>query len=532
MRLMIVEDEVRLRNNLLHNIEWESYGIDVIPTANGVEAVREMERQKPDIVLMDIRMPKMDGLSLAKIIRDNYPSAKMIILSGHDDFAYAQQAVELGVMKYLLKPAGNDEIVHCVLEAKSAIKQELQNSHNHEALEKKWLQNLPGLREEFLYNMVAGRYSAWEIDKKSQDLMLHLHRIRQICVVAVEMDPLSENETRFSDDDQTLLRFSLKCIAAEYLEREQCEVIADPFGNTVLIFIDDSEREEAHFANKVNICTAKLLSVVKEVLKLTASAGIGSCVKAEDAAVSYRQAERALGDRMIFGYHIAIPYREEREQDKLLHFQPDAHFEKKLEVALLTGETDTANRLLQDCAGLQLEQCKTIDEVYENLLWLNSMMIRMIQAQGWSVKEVVGSDYECFINIQNILTKDQAIEWMRRTVGNITGYAVQSRQSNTHMLIKQILKLVEENLDLELTLHSVADQLYVNSSYLSRLFKKETGKAFSTYVLERKMNCAKEYLINGDKVYDAAAKAGYRDVSYFIRVFRKYWGITPGEVNA
>jgi two-component system response regulator YesN len=98
-------------------------------------------------------------------------------------------------------------------------------------------------------------------------------------------------------------------------------------------------------------------------------------------------------------------------------------------------------------------------------------------------------------------------------------------------MIKTILSLVENEIDQEMTLHAVADRLYVNSSYLSRLFKQETGKAFSTYVLERKMERAKAILQEGARVYDAAAGVGYRDVSYFTRVFRKYWGVTPGEVR-
>jgi two-component system, response regulator YesN len=111
-------------------------------------------------------------------------------------------------------------------------------------------------------------------------------------------------------------------------------------------------------------------------------------------------------------------------------------------------------------------------------------------------------------------------------------YASQRRKSTSHGTIKAILTLVENEIDQEMTLHAVADRLYVNSSYLSRLFKQETGKAFSTYVLERKMERAKTILQEeGARVYDAASAVGYRDVSYFTRVFRKYWGVTPGEVR-
>ncbi|MDF2717825.1 MAG: two-component system response regulator, partial [Paenibacillus sp.] len=91
--------------------------------------------------------------------------------------------------------------------------------------------------------------------------------------------------------------------------------------------------------------------------------------------------------------------------------------------------------------------------------------------------------------------------------------------------------IVEEEMDQEISLHQVADRLYVNSSYLSRLFKQETGKSFSAYVIERKMERAKAALLDGAKISEAASMVGYHDGSYFTRVFRKYWGMTPGEVR-
>src|SRR5688572_12418489 len=101
MNLMIVEDEIRIMNSLVNNIPWSEHGIEVVAAAeNGREALSLIERKKPDIVLLDIEMPEMDGLSLAKSVRELEPQIKLIVLSGHDDFHYAQTALGLGVMKY------------------------------------------------------------------------------------------------------------------------------------------------------------------------------------------------------------------------------------------------------------------------------------------------------------------------------------------------------------------------------------------------------------------------------------------------
>ena len=113
---------------------------------------------------------------------------------------------------------------------------------------------------------------------------------------------------------------------------------------------------------------------------------------------------------------------------------------------------------------------------------------------------------------------------LERTVKHIVSFMSEQRKTTSHQVVKDILNLLEEEMDQEITLHTVADRLYVNSSYLSRLFKQEMGVVFSTYVLERKMERAKSLLQEGLKVYDAARLVGYRDVSYFTKVFRKYWG--------
>ncbi|MCG6581839.1 helix-turn-helix domain-containing protein, partial [Acinetobacter baumannii] len=114
-------------------------------------------------------------------------------------------------------------------------------------------------------------------------------------------------------------------------------------------------------------------------------------------------------------------------------------------------------------------------------------------------------------------------------VKHIITFMGEQRKTTSNQVVKDILNLLEEEMDQEITLHTVADRLYVNSSYLSRLFKQEMGVVFSAYVLERKMERAKSLLQEGLKVYDAARLVGYRDVSYFTKVFRKYWGVNPGE---
>lgn len=531
MNLLIVEDEVRLRNALANNIPWDKHGIEVVGQAgNGNEALRLVDLKKPDIILLDVQMPEMDGLTLARQLRQTDPLLKIIVLSGHDDFAYAQAALELGVMKYLLKPAGDEEIVQSVLEAAERLKSELEQRHNEEALKQKWKLNLPYLINEFLQRWLHGKFEAWEIEQKSRDLQLDLPEKAQYAVAVVDMDPISEAETRFSREDASLLQFSLGSIAKESLQGIPCWVVADYAGCTVVVFQLAAEEEPNTALQKINATVEKLLFTVRSCLKLSASAGIsGTTGGSGDMNMLYLQAVRALQNRIVLGHDLVIPYRQEHEREPELIMQPN--LEKALEIALQTGDACKAAETLKALWDSGMAKAETIDEMHEHILYFESLFVRIIQKQGWPVREVTGDDYVYFLNHRELTTKEQIWSWLQRLIAGYFAYAGQRRKSTSHGTIKTILSLVENEIDQEMTLQAVADRLYVNSSYLSRLFKQETGKAFSSYVIERKMERAKAALQEGGRVYDAAAAVGYRDVSYFTRVFRKYWGVTPGEVG-
>jgi two-component system response regulator YesN len=530
MNLMIVEDEIRLRSSLANNIPWDSHGIEIIGlAANGKEALELIDHKKPDIVLLDIQMPEMNGISFARTVRKKDPHIQFIILSGHDNFSFAQSALEIGVFKYLLKPAGEEAILHAVIDAAELLRENIEKRHNTAILQQKWMNHLPHLQKIFLQNWLNGKYVAWEIVKKSKDLLIDLSSEQQFAVVLLDMDPLLETETRFNTSDVPLLQFSLGRIAQEFFSATPSSwVFSDSQEYTVVLFASDTHNTQ-EFLLRINTDISKLLMVVKDALKLTASAGISASTrKIEELNKVYKQAFTTLQERMVYGNHIALPYQEEYGKEENITIEP--HLEKALEIALETADLDKALNILNQLWNNGIESAGSLEEIHEHVLYLSSLYIRIIQKQGWSVKEVSNKDYAYFQNLQALSTKEQTYQWINRITKSYIDYLQKQRKSTSHEIVKVILDMIEKEMSQELTLQTVADKLFINSSYLSRLFKQETSKAFSSYVLERKMERAKKALINGTKVYDAANMVGYKDPSYFTRVFRKYWGVTPGEI--
>ncbi|MBD2866493.1 response regulator [Paenibacillus oceani] len=535
MNLMVVEDEAKLRENIVSGIPWERHGIEVVgAAASGREALKLFDETKPDIVLLDIRIPEPDGLVVAATVSERNPRVKIVLLSGHDNFRYAQKAIDVNVVKYLLKPARDTEILSAVLEARKRIEEARESTHTLEELRRKWNEHAPRLQELLYQNWVAGTYSGWEVDKQSADLTIDLSGVTRYAAAVVEPDPLREGDTRYGERDGSLLQYSVTVIAKDYFAEKpgqlDCKVFPDYRGSTVLLFLNRGKRTEEQFVAEIQLLTSRLLTMIKEYIKTTASAGIGLVTAdPEGVSKSYQQANKALQERIVYGDDLVVPYREGQQSHLCIPAAPP--LEKQLENALETGNREkaleTVDRLIEEGIG----QAATVEEVHENVLYFSSLLIRTVHAQGWPMKEVVGDTYDTFQDLRSLHTKEQIRQWLHGTIRAITDYASTRNSVKLHDIVRLMLEAVENDIHRDLTLHVLARKLFLTPSYLSRLFKQHTGQAFSDYVLERKMKRAMELLESGAKVLETSAAIGYRDVSYFTKVFRKHWGMTPGEIK-
>ncbi|MDR6550878.1 response regulator [Paenibacillus qinlingensis] len=531
MNLLLVEDEVGIRTRIAEFIPWDQHGITIVGMAqNGIEALHIVKIKKVDIMLVDIQMPEMDGLTLAAEINKCHPQVCMIILSGYEQFEYAQKAVQLGVMKYLLKPARNEEILEAVLQAKQKIQSEQQERFNSISLREKWSYHLSALQSVFWNNWVTGQYAEWEILHKGGELQLQLPEDRLYQVGILAIDPLSDEDSRFSRSDESLLQFSIQSITKEVLENDACYVFQDSTGNTTVIFSQTELENEEVFCHRVNYSLTRLLSIVKECLKVTASAGIGQTARRlTDVARSYSQANAALQERVIYGHYVAIHSRDEKESADVRELPAAAI--KKLTVALDMCSKELVLEAVEELLEEMIQPEQSIEEIQLQVLLLSSMLVQWMHGKGLLSKEVLGADLHYYLNNQELKSRRQIKEWLVRSLYAVLAYLDNQRTKGVNKLTSAVVAIIEANLHENLSLHTIAEKLFVNSSYLSRLFKMQTGQPFSQYVITKKMEKAKELLLQGDKVQDVASQVGYINVSYFSRTFAKIWGVLPSELR-
>ena len=155
-RIILVDDEEEVRKSIIRKIDWEAVGFSVAGDAeNGEDALEKIEVLEPDVVLTDIRMPYMDGLTLAERLRQKYPSIKIVIFSGYDDFEYAKRAIKLNVAEYILKPVNVEELTAILKRIRANLDEEIELKRNVDRLRENYVKSLPILKEQFLMDLIS-----------------------------------------------------------------------------------------------------------------------------------------------------------------------------------------------------------------------------------------------------------------------------------------------------------------------------------------------------------------------------------------
>ncbi|RKN86269.1 helix-turn-helix domain-containing protein [Paenibacillus ginsengarvi] len=204
--------------------------------------------------------------------------------------------------------------------------------------------------------------------------------------------------------------------------------------------------------------------------------------------------------------------------------------EKEIEVALETGNTAKMLSALERWWSVRMAEAGSAEGVREHWLAMNSLFVRGAERKGRTLHEIAGGDPHLRSRLQPTGSAEDAYNSLAQLAARIIEYG--KEQGDTYGIIRQATDIIMSEIDRELSLHAIAERLHLNSSYLSRKFKQELGLSFSDYVLEKKMRRAKELLLAGSTVAAAADQTGFKDASYFNRVFRKYWGVTPGEMKS
>ena len=523
---MLVDDEEEVRKAIIRKIAWEQLGFVMVGDAeNGEDALEKLEQLEPDVVMTDIRMPYMDGLTLSARIRDKYPSLKILIFSGYDDFEYAKQAIKLNVTEYILKPVNGEELTQILNRIRISLDEEIEQRRNITALQKSYLGSLPILRELFLNDLVRRTTDIDTVVPKLREYGIDILDARKWLAVVIHIEQIEQSETQVLSQHQELIPISVRGLVEDHL-KSYCRnaIFNSADGITVIVAVDENNTQTGLINLLNDICKES-----KRVLEVSITVGVGhSCNSLKEISRSYQSAVDALGYRAIVGIGKTI-YINDVEPVICGKLQLDVKSEAELTAAVKFGPKELISNVIQSLVA-HMDEVKVHARQYQAyMLSIVNCITRTMQQYDLDIGEMFDSENWYTAIMEGIYRKEEFAEWLLPIALRMNEALNHERDNTARKVILNAKEYILEHYsDPELSVETLCRYLHMSPAYFSTMFKKETGQTYINYLTQVRLDKAVELLNETDeKTYMIAQKVGYQEQNYFSYVFKKWYGISP-----
>ncbi|MEH7379259.1 response regulator [Bacillus sp. JJ1533] len=509
-RVLIIDDEPFICKGLSELIDWTSLGCTICGTAmNGFDGEKLINKLNPDIVVSDIVMPGKTGLELADFVNRNHKGIIMILLSGYDEFTYAKEAIKYGVFDYLLKPTDKDEVMSVIRKAVKKIEQTRVIEKNYEDMEVVLQESLPIIEQSLLHDIVIdGVVNNHHIGN------LRLNQGKGAVITVQGYNDILDNQTFEKVTDLIEQLFKSKNVTTRIITNSNEIIILPTFSPKIPNKVIET---------RLQMLSENILDSFLYKNKDSFSIGIGGLYTSIDSIhASYLQSLNAISKSFFVGKGKVHLYEE---------------------VIVGNGTNEFSARLMRFIDSFEEWDVnkteKQFDTVFKELKVLNNkqmvinhsleLLIKLgFIATKWDKEYSMYVGYE---QLEKCKTFDELEQFMKETCLEIKKHLYETMNKNNLGIVKQAKQIIEfQYSNPDLSAQYIADQLKVNVSYLSRLFKKETGKNLSNFVTEKRIQMAQKLFETTDfKANEVATKVGYTDPRYFSQVFKKVVKITPSN---
>ncbi|MDR6878515.1 response regulator [Bacillus sp. 3255] len=525
VKLCVVDDIRSVVEMIATKIPWADHGIEVVGSAtNGEEGLAMIRESRPDIILTDIRMPKMDGLEMTRRILELLPGSKVVILSAYTDFDYAQKAIQYGALDYVKKPFSIDQIVAAVVKAKEVWEQENLNRSHVLALEQKMKESMPALRQEYLSLLVHHQMNEAELAKLTSFLDIHALKPPMV-VLTIQIDQFTDKYAEVPVKELELARFSLQNIVEETIASYTSAVVFREAFNRYICILNMGDSELP-----MTIADQCCANIARHT-KFTISIGIGLAAgKVQELPKSYQQSLSALSYHFYTGGNGAFSYKAETS-DLPVEWIYTEESENEFMFAFRSGNQDKCMAWIQHIfAEMGRAAARPQPGMVERLL--QGLALRMLRVLSEKFPRASLAEFEAGMQA---IRSDGGADWQEYQEWFVhlcaTGGRMihQERASESQKIIYRSMDYIKANLHQDLTLEHCAKQVNLSWGYYSNLFKKVTGTPFQQFVTQAKIERAKAMLIEDYQVQEIAQGLGYEHRRYFSEVFKKQTGMTPTE---
>ena len=539
LKIFLAEDEVVVRETIKRMIPWEELGFELVgEAADGEMALPLLIRQQPDLLITDIKMPFMDGLTLARLAKKEIPGLKVVILSGYDDFNYAKQAIGIGVEDYLLKPITKNALIERLSEIRSRYEHEKTQKEYYEKFQREMQAYEKNSSRDFFEALVGGSMDMMEVYKRAEKLGLD--------IVAEAYNVLIF--TMNCDED-----FSGQRDEYSSWEAESLELLENFFAghSSAMLFRSNIFSYGVLLKGQRETIEENTRACVDEIRKILSRQdgrrewflAVGQSVeRLSQIQKSYHTASRAFSQRYLYDENIL--YYDEMETMEhpggQAETEDNAYLQKVdvnalnpaiLQKFLSNGLQEKTENFVKDYFyAIGQEPMESL--VFRNYVILNVRfsVISFIKGLGCDTNEMESADTEEVL-AESGKNMESAIAYAKKMISQAIEIRDQNSGNKNRSILKTAVDFIDSHyMDEEISLNTVANVANVSSNHFSALFSQNMGQTFIEYLTSLRMNKAKELLrCTGMRSSEIAGEIGYKDAHYFSYLFKKTQGMTPSD---
>ena len=539
LKIFLAEDEVVVRETIKRMIPWEELGFELVgEAADGEMALPLLLRQQPDLLITDIKMPFMDGLTLARLAKKEIPGLKVVILSGYDDFNYAKQAIGIGVEDYLLKPITKNALIERLSEIRSRYEHEKTQKEYYEKFQREMQAYEKNSSRDFFEALVGGSMDMMEVYKRAEKLGLD--------IVAEAYNVLIF--TMNCDED-----FSGQRDEYSSWEAESLELLENFFAghSSAMLFRSNIFSYGVLLKGQRETIEENTRACVDEIRKILSRQdgrrewflAVGQSVeRLSQIQKSYHTASRAFSQRYLYDENIL--YYDEMETIEHPGGQAETEdnaYLQKVDVNALNPailQKFLSNGLQEETENFVKDYFYAIGQepmeslVFRNYVILNVRfsVISFIKGLGCDTNEMESADTEEVL-AESGKNMESAIAYAKKMISQAIEIRDQNSGNKNRSILKTAVDFIDSHyMDEEISLNTVANVANVSSNHFSALFSQNMGQTFIEYLTTLRMNKAKELLrCTGMRSSEIAGEIGYKDAHYFSYLFKKTQGMTPSD---
>ena len=537
LKIFLAEDEVIVRETIKRMIPWENLGFELVgEAADGEMALPLLIRQQPDLLITDIKMPFMDGLTLARLAKKEVPGLKVVILSGYDDFNYAKQAINIGVEDYLLKPITKNALIERLTEIRSRYEDEKTQREYYEKFHREMQAYEKNSSRDFFEVLVSGSLDMMEVYKRAEKLGLD--------IVAESYNVLIF--TMNCNEDFSGQREGYSSWEAESLEMLEKFFTGHPFAmlfrSNVFSYGVLIKGEKNSIRENTRICVEEIRKIFdrKEDNKEWFVAVGESVERLSQIQKSYHSASRAFSQRYLYDGKV-LYYDEMLAMEKKDVTNDDSEYLQKVDVNALNPtilQKFLSNGLLEETENFVQDYFYAIGQEPMESVVFRSYVILNVRFSVLSFLKELGCDTKTLEpeDTEKILAESgRNMESIIAYAEKLVSQAIQLRDRNSGNKNRSILKTAVDFIDQhymeeDMSLNKAANAANVSANHFSALFSQNMGQTFIEYLTSLRMDKAKEYLrCTGMRSSEIAGEVGYKDAHYFSYLFKKTQGMTPSD---